>query len=95
MWQKMEKGFTLIELMVVISIIVILVAMLYPSVMSAVLTANAAVVQVRITELGNACTQYRGDNNYYPGQNNLNRLNPLTGSQLLAEALFIVRLEER
>jgi len=42
--------------------------------------------------LGNGCIQYRADNNYYPGQQNLDRLagaNSLTGSQILAEALFI------
>lgn len=97
MWQATKKGFTLIELMVVIAIIVILVAILYPSVMSAILTAHAAQVQTRISQLGNGCTLYRGDNNYYPGQSTSNMtelgrnaaVGTTTGSQLLAEALFL------
>jgi prepilin-type N-terminal cleavage/methylation domain-containing protein len=97
MWQATKKGFTLIELMVVISVIVILVAILYPSVASAILSARAAQVQTRITELGNGCTQYRGDNNYYPGQSTTDmtelgrnsQAGTTTGSQLLAEALFL------
>ena len=72
MWRKMKKGFTLIELMVVISIIVILVAMLYPSVDSAIKTSYASAVQTRVTELNNGCILFRGDNNYYPGQSAAN-----------------------
>ena len=89
---SLEEGFTLIELMVVISMIVILMAMLYPSVNSAVMAARATQVRNRITELANGCTMYQGDNNYYPGQSASNvaeLTHGVTGSQLLAEALFI------
>ncbi len=101
MWQATKKGFTLIELLVVISIIVILVAILYPSVLSAIQSARASQVSARIAELGNGCTMYHGDNNYYPGQSTTNAVElghttnannqrgTTTGSQLLAECLFI------
>ena len=99
MWQTTKKGFTLIELMVVISIIVILVAILYPSVISAIQSARAAQVSARISELGNGCTLFRNDNNYFPGQSTAdatelghNSSGPngtTTGSQLLAERLFL------
>lgn len=92
MWQTTKKGFTLIELMVVVSVIVILVAILYPSVASAILSARAAQVQTRISELGNGCILFHNDTNYYPGQSPADLLelaNGTTGSQLLAEKMFL------
>ena len=96
MWRKTKKGFTLIELMVVISIIVILVSMLYPTVISAIATARAQQVQVRMNDLVTGCTNYYSANGYYPGQSASNTVElsrasttGTTGSQLLAECLFL------
>jgi prepilin-type N-terminal cleavage/methylation domain-containing protein len=89
---KTGKGFTLLELLVVMSIIVILVAIAYPSIDCAIVTARALQVRSRLAELGNGCVLYHDDNGYYPGQglSNLAELNHgITGSQLLAESLFI------
>ncbi len=82
--------------MAVVSVIVILMAIIYPSVNSAIAAAYASQVRNRINDLGVGCVNYHNDNNYYPGQSASNALelknagaNGVTGSQLLAEALFI------
>ena len=78
--------------MVVLSVLTILMAMLYPSVNAAIATARAAQVRNRINDLGVGCEYYRNENHCYPGQSASNTVelnHGTTGSQLLAEALFI------
>ena len=89
---KTQKGFTLLELLVVSSIIVILVGILYPTINVAMMTARASQVRNRVAELSDGCLLYRDENGFYPGQGLWNPAefnHGTTGSQLLAEALFL------
>lgn len=89
-----ERAFTLTALVIIIVITALLglALILLRASSEARVAARAAQVQARINELNCGCVLYHGDNNYYPGQQNLDRLagaNAMTGSQILAEALFI------
>ncbi len=91
-------GFTLLELMMVIAIIMILAGMLMPALNVAKQHANDATTRARIMALSDGATTYAHDNNnLYPGQWNMGKLqwvygavnaNSLFGSQALAMAMF-------
>lgn len=77
---------------VVISIIVVLAGILYPTINSAMISACTSQVRNRVTDLSNGCLLYHDENGYYPGQGLSNPAefkHGTTGSQLLAEAMFI------
>lgn len=59
-------GFTLIELMVVISIMGILIAIAQPSLKWAVIRANEAVLKENLFQIRDAIDQYYADNGKYP-----------------------------
>ncbi len=55
--KKMTKGFTLVELLVVIGILGILMGALFPAISGAMLTANASAMQMKGRNLHQAITQ--------------------------------------
>ena len=87
-----HKAFTLIELIVVISIIALLISILLPALSKATKLAACSRTRARISELAAGCEAYHTDNGYYPGQQYHSELmgdgGSFTGSQWLAKALF-------
>jgi len=68
---KKTNGFTLIEMLTVIGMIVLLASMAVPSFMRAVQLSKIAATRARISALASACEMYRLDTagqRYYPGQ---------------------------
>jgi len=63
---KKEKGFTLIELMVVILIISIIAAFVFPTVFKKIARSKRIGAQTQIEILGMALDSYRLDNGIYP-----------------------------
>lgn len=61
-----ERGFTLIELIVVIAVISVLAAVVSPLVFRNVGDAKVAAAQTQIETFGLALDVYRLDNDYYP-----------------------------
>ena len=61
-----EKGFTLIEIMVVVVILGILGALIVPNVISRPDEARAAAARLGVQEIGKALEFYRLDNGFYP-----------------------------
>ncbi len=90
-----RKGFTLVELLVVVALLATLMAMLLPTLGRAKLLANVAKSRAWIHTLGDACEAYYHENSYYPGQQFSDQLigsgqaNSLfTGSQFLVRSFF-------
>ncbi len=86
-------GFTLVELLVVISIISLLVGIMIPSVSLAIREAANTRTGARVAALSGACVVYHDKNDYYPGQLysselGSNSAGKFTGSQWLAKSLF-------
>lgn len=63
----MKRGFTLVELLVVIGIIAVLIGILIPTVAAVRRAAYRADTQNLITQIGSAITRYYQDFNAYPG----------------------------
>ena len=87
------RGFTLVELLVVVAVIALLAAILVPTVSMAIRVAENARSSARLKVIGNAAEAYHMQTGYYPGQDNPNELwdgsvTKYTGSQLLARCLF-------
>ncbi len=86
--RRAQRGFTLVEILVVVSIIVILMAILIPVAMRAVSQARNAAIGVEISQLKTAFDQYKRDHGDYPpsmGQNYLpaNRYSTIAERHLL------------
>lgn len=64
--QTLNKGFTLIELMIVVVILGVLAALLVPKIMSRPDDARKLAVQQDIATIGSALKLYRLDNGKYP-----------------------------
>jgi general secretion pathway protein G len=64
--QRMMRGFTLIEIMVVVVIIGILIALVAPNILGRVDEARVTAARTDITTLESALEMYRLDNHHYP-----------------------------
>ena len=60
------RGFTLIEIMVVVVILGVLSALIVPNVISRPDEARAAAAKLGVQQIGNALEYYRLDNGFYP-----------------------------
>lgn len=61
-----QKGFTLIEIMVVVVILGILGALIVPNVIGRPDEARVAAARLGVQQIGNALEYYRLDNGFYP-----------------------------
>lgn len=66
--QRREVGFTLIEILIVISIIAILASMTTGVVIMARQKANAAAVTSQVNDFAMALERFKSDEGYYPGK---------------------------
>lgn len=65
---QIRNGFSLVELLVVIAVLVILIGILAPSVNQALLRGYITRGKNAIGALSNAAISYKSDSSYYPGQ---------------------------
>jgi type II secretion system protein G len=65
-----ERGFTLIEMMIVVAIIAILVAILVPNFIRARAQAQTAACEANLKEIATALELYQTDHEQYPAGNN-------------------------
>lgn len=72
---KKERGFTLIEMMIVVAIIAILVAILVPNFIRARAQAQTAACEANIKEIATALELYQTDNDKYPASGTVNSSN--------------------
>ena len=88
--RNQRGAFTLIKLLIVISIIVLLAGILTPTISAIIKTAENTRAKTRIRALSDAAEVYQNDHDYYPGQLYPNMLgtSAYTGSQVLAACLF-------
>lgn len=66
MYCKARRGFTLIEMLVVIAVIAVLAAVVSPMVFRNVSDAKSTAARAQIETFGLALDAYRLDNDYYP-----------------------------
>ncbi|HTX60390.1 MAG TPA: prepilin-type N-terminal cleavage/methylation domain-containing protein [Verrucomicrobiae bacterium] len=67
MTRDAERGFTLIEMMIVVAIIAILVSILVPNFVRARAQAQTAACEANLKEIATALELYETDNDHYPG----------------------------
>lgn len=85
------RGFTLVELLVVIGIIALLIAIFTPSVATVLKLAARARSVAAISELSSGALAYQQEHRYFPGQRSSNigmGDDEFSGSQVLAASLF-------
>lgn len=61
-----SRGFTLIEIMIVISVLIVLAAIAIPNILRTRLTANETGAQAILKTIAAACEHYAAFNNAYP-----------------------------
>ncbi len=76
---KSRRGFTLIELMIVIIVIAILALIVIPKLASASVKAKESTMKANLGMIRNALEQFQGDTGYYP--NTLEDMVKSTGAQ--------------
>ena len=64
--QMAQRGFTLIEIMVVMVILGLLVAIVAPNIMGRSDQARVTVAETQMSNIANALDLYRLDNSHYP-----------------------------
>lgn len=62
----MKKGFTLIEIMIVVAIVIVLVSMAVPNILRSRVVANEGAALANLKTLSSACQYYHIDNGSYP-----------------------------
>src|SRR5271154_5453301 len=66
--RKMEQGFTLVEIMIVVAIIALLAAIAIPNLLRARMTSNDALAKATLRAISTAAESYGTSNNgNYPG----------------------------
>jgi len=66
--RKMEQGFTLVEIMIVVAIIALLAAIAIPNLLRAKMTSNDALAKATLRAISTAAESYGTSNNgNYPG----------------------------
>ncbi len=75
MTRSSERGFTLIEMMIVVAIIAILVTILVPNLMRARAQAQTAACEGNLKEIATALELYDTDNDSYPPSGNVDGSN--------------------
>ena len=69
--RKMEQGFTLVEIMIVVAIIALLAAIAIPNLLRARMTSNDALAKATLRAISTAAESYSSANNgNYPGDMN-------------------------
>jgi type II secretion system protein G len=66
-----RRGFTLIEILVVIAIIAILLAILIPAIVDARRNARTRVTEIRFTRIEQACEDFLTENDHYPPESSM------------------------
>jgi type II secretion system protein G len=85
MERRSERGFTLIEMMIVVAIIAILVAIMMPNLMRARAQAQTAACEANLREIATALELYQTDHESYPttsGPTNVTSTDPNLGSYI-------------
>ena len=82
------RAFTLVELLVVVGIITILIALLFPAIVGVRRQAHAAICAANLRSIGQALTMYTQQCGYYPGLGIVDA----TGSSAQSYAIWPVRL---
>jgi prepilin-type N-terminal cleavage/methylation domain-containing protein len=88
----MRRGFTLIEMLVVIGIIAVLVALLVPAAAIAVSSARNTTMSIEIAELGKAIERYKQEKGDYPPSMGEIDVNDLDGDNNFNESMYQANL---
>jgi len=95
------RGFTLVELLTVVVIIIMLVGILMPTISAVMNLAELANTKTRVTALNAGAYMFKNDTTFFPGQQYPGELmgtdtpdaaRSSTGSQWLARALFTAKV---